>query len=140
MNRTPRFRSAIASLLGFCVIGGLLSLGACDDDDPIYGVGGGAETAPEDAELEIVLGDLQNGRSSEAYTEPLVVRAFQNLGLVNGVRGTQNIQPVENLQIDWTITKGLATLSNQASLTNADGIASVTVTIRLALRYRNRSR
>jgi plastocyanin len=127
MNRTPRFRSAIAGLLGFCVTGGLLSLGACDDDDPIYGLGGGSEAAA-DAELEIVLGDLQNGRTSEAYTEPLVVRAVQDLGLVNGVPGTQNIQPVENLQIDWTITKGLATLSNQVSLTNADGIASVTVT------------
>jgi len=105
----------------------LLAFAACDDNDPIYGVGGGAESAA-DAELEIVLGDLQNGRTSEAFTEPLVVRAVQDLGLVEGVSGTQNIQPVEDLEIDWAITKGLATLSNPVSLTNADGMASVTVT------------
>ena len=105
----------------------LLAFAACDDNDPIYGVGGGAESAA-DAELEIVLGDLQNGRTSEAFTEPLVVRAVQDLGLVEGVPGTQNIQPVEDLEIDWAITKGLATLSNPVSLTNADGMASVTVT------------
>ncbi len=105
----------------------LLASAACDDNDPIYGVGGGTEPAA-DAELEIVLGDLQSGRTSEAFTEPLVVRAVQDLGLVEGVPGTQNIQPVEDLEIDWAITKGLATLSNPVSLTNADGMASVTVT------------
>ena len=105
----------------------LMAFAACDDNDPIYGVGGGAESAA-DAELEIVLGNLQNGRTSEAFTEPLVVRAVQDLGLVEGVPGTQNIQPVEDLEIDWAITKGLATLSNPVSLTNADGMASVTVT------------
>lgn len=105
----------------------LMAFAACDDNDPIYGVGGGAESAA-DAELEIVLGDLQNGRTAEAFTEPLVVRAVQDLGLVEGVPGTQNIQPVEDLEIDWAITKGLATLSNPVSLTNADGMASVTVT------------
>ncbi|MCK5489486.1 MAG: hypothetical protein KAI98_05840 [Gemmatimonadetes bacterium] len=105
----------------------LLAFAACDDNDPIYGVGGGAESAA-DAELEIVLGNLQNGRTSEAFTEPLVVRAVQDLGLVEGVPGTQNIQPVQDLEIDWAITKGLATLSNPVSLTNADGMASVTVT------------
>jgi len=105
----------------------LLAFAACDDNDPIYGVGGGTEPAA-DAELEIVLGDLQSGRTSEAFTEPLVVRAVQDLGLVEGVPGTQNIQPVEDLEIDWAITKGLATLSNPVSLTNADGMASVTVT------------
>jgi len=89
----------------------LLAFAACDDNDPIYGVGGGTEPAA-DAELEIVLGDLQSGRTSEAFTEPLVVRAVQDLGLVEGVPGTQNIQPVEDLEIDWAITKGLATLSN----------------------------
>ena len=116
--------TGVLSLVG---LGLSVALGACDDNDPVYGVGGGAETAG-DAGLEIVLGDLQNGRTSEAFTEPLVVQATQDLGLVDGVRRTQNIQPVENLQIDWAITKGLATLSNPISLTNADGIASVTVT------------
>lgn len=128
MNALRRPRAVrytgVLSIVGF---GLFLTLGACDDNDPIYGVGGGAETAP-DAQLEIVLGDRQNGRTSEALAEPLVVRAVQDLGLVDGVQGTQNIQPVEGLQIDWTITKGVATLSNPASLTDADGNASVTVT------------
>lgn len=121
------FRRALASTVALSLVGLGLSLGACDDNDPIYGVGGGAESAA-DAELEIVLGDSQNGRTSEAFSEPLVVRAVQDLGLVDGVRGTQNIQPVANIQVNWTITKGLATLSNPVSLTNSDGIASVTVT------------
>ena len=127
MRRTSRSRRAITGTVALFLVGSGLSLGACDDNDPIYGVGGGAESAA-DAGLEVVLGDLQNGRTSEAFAEPLVVRATQDLGLVDGVQGTQNIQPVEGLQIDWVITKGLATLSNPASLTNADGIASVTVT------------
>lgn len=105
----------------------LLAGAACDDSDPVYGVGGGTEPAA-DAYLEIVQGDLQNGRTSEAFPEPLVVQALQDLGLVDGVRGTQNIQPVEDLQINWTITKGVATLSNPTSLTDAAGNASVTVT------------
>lgn len=127
MNRPGVFRRAVATAVALSLVGLTLSLGACDDNDPIYGVGGGSESAP-DAQLEIVLGDLQNGRTSESFTEPLVVRAVQDLGLVEGVRGTQNIQPVENVQIDWTITKGLATLSNPVSLTDVDGLATVTVT------------
>ena len=124
-----RRRRALRYTGVLCLVGlGLsVTLGACDDNDPVFGVGGGAEPAG-DAELEIVLGDLQNGRTSEALTEPLVVRAVQDLGPVVDFQGTQNIQPVEDLQINWAITKGLATLSNPISLTNADGIASVTVT------------
>lgn len=109
------------------LVGVGLMLAACDDNDPVYGVGGGSDPAA-DADLEIVLGDQQNGRTSEAYPEPLVVRATQDLGLVDGVRGTQNIQPVEGVEILWTITKGVATLSNSSSLTDSSGTASVTVT------------
>jgi hypothetical protein len=127
VNRVRGARGKVAMVITLSLVGLGFSLGACDDNDPIYGVGGGAEAAA-DAQLEIVLGDLQNGRTSEAFSEPLVVRAVQDLGLVDGVRGTQNIQPVEDLQIDWTITKGLATLSEPVSLTDSDGIASVAVT------------
>ena len=128
MSRVRRRRAVrFAVVLSLMGLGLSLTLGACDDNDPVFGVGGGAEPAG-DAELEIVLGDLQNGRTSEALTEPLVVRAVQDLGPVVDFQGTQNIQPVEDLQINWAITKGLATLSNPISLTNADGIASVTVT------------
>jgi len=106
----------------------LLTVSGCDDNDPIYGVGGGGSDPAAVVDLEIVLGDLQNGRTSEAFPEPLVVRVTQDLGLVDGVPGTQNIQPVENVEMHWTITKGIATLSNPISFTDADGIASVTVT------------
>ncbi len=44
------------------------------------------------------------------------------------MQNTQNIQPVEDLEILWTITKGVATLSNPASVTDSSGLASVTVT------------
>jgi hypothetical protein len=107
----------------------LAVVGACDDNDPIYGVGGGNPSGGSgEVALEILLGDLQNGRTSEAFREPLVVQATEDLGLVDGVRGTQNIQPVEALEIQWTITKGVATLSSPVSLTDSSGIASVTVT------------
>jgi hypothetical protein len=125
VNRGKRQVSDLSLLLVPALA--LLAFGSCDDNDPIYGLGGGSEPAAA-AELEIVLGDLQNGRTAEAFREPLVVRAVQDLGLVDGVRGTQNIQPASDLQINWTITKGLATLSDPVSLTDSDGIASVTVT------------
>lgn len=128
MSTILETRRILAGAVTVSLLGLGLTLAACDDNDPIYGVGGGADTAPEDVYLEAVLGDLQSGRTSEAFTEPLVVQALQDLGLVDGVRGTQNIQPVEDLQVDWTITRGIATLSNPVSLTNEDGIASVTVT------------
>ena len=95
-------------------------LAACDDNEPIYGVAGGAETA-EDVELEIVLGDLQKGRTSEALPEPLVVQALQP---VTDVAGERPLEPVEGIEIGWSITKGVATLSNPVSFTNADGITS----------------
>jgi plastocyanin len=105
----------------------ILFIAACDDNEPIYGVGGGSEAAAP-VDLEIVLGDLQNGRTSEALPEPLVVRATQDFGLVDGVRGTSDVRPTEDVEILWSITRGLATLSNPASLTDEDGIASVNVT------------
>lgn len=127
MSRGSPGRRAVSNAVAL-LLSGLGLLAACDDDGPIYGVGGGGDTAPAGVFLEVVQGDLQNGRTSEAFGEPLVVRASQDLGLVDGVRGTQNIQPVEDVQVDWTITKGLATLSNPVSVTGADGLASVTVT------------
>ena len=107
----------------------LLAGAACDDNDPIYGVGGdGGSGGSGEVDLAIVLGDLHNGRTSEAYPEPMVVQATEDLGLVDGVQNTQNIQPVEDLEILWAITKGVATLSNPASVTDSSGFASVTVT------------
>lgn len=116
-----------AAVVVSLTIGTLVTIGACDDNEPVFGVGSGGSAAG-DAYLEAVLGDLQTGRTSEALPEPLVVIARQNLGLVDGVPGTENIQPVENLEIDWSITNGVATLSNPVSITDADGYASVAVT------------
>jgi len=121
-------RRRLIALLLALPVAVVLAVAGCDDNDPIYGVGGGGSDPAADVDLEIVLGDLQNGRTSEAFPEPLVVRVTQDLGLVDGVPGTQNIQPVENVEMHWTITNGIATLSNPTSFTDADGIASVTVT------------
>jgi len=115
------------ALLGVAASAGLWV--GCDDGDPIYGVaGGGGPSVPGDTVLAIVLGDGQNGRTSEAMSEPLVVQATVNLGLDAGVPLTQNIQPVEGLEIDWSITSGVATLSTARSVTDTSGLASVTVT------------
>jgi plastocyanin len=107
----------------------ILAAAACNDSDPIYGVGGGGGSGGSgEVDLEILLGNLQNGRTSEAFQEPLVVQATEDLGLVDGVQNTQDIQPVEGLEISWAITKGVATLSNPVSVTDSSGLASVTVT------------
>ena len=130
MNGLHGYRRAVATAVALSLVGLGLSLGACDDNDPIYGVGDGSGGTGESAEIElaILLGDLQNGRTSEAFQQPLVVQATVDLGLVDGIPETQNIQPVENLEILWTITKGIATISNQTSTTDSTGIGSVTVT------------
>lgn len=130
MNRMSRSGRRIARRLACSILGGLLLVGACDDNDPIFGVGDGSGGTGESGEVElaILLGDSQNGRTSEAFQQPLVVQATVDLGLVDGVPETQNIQPVENLEILWTITKGIATISNQTSTTDSTGIGSVTVT------------
>lgn len=88
---------------------------ACDDGEPIYGVGGGSG-APTDVELEVLSGDGQNGRTSEALPEPLLVRATRGGGAATGVT------------IGWAITKGAATLSSATTATDDSGRASVTVT------------
>jgi len=126
---TTTLRGRLRGFAAGVSIVALLAGAACDDNDPIYGVGGdGGSGGSGEVDLAIVLGDLQNGRTSEAFTEPLVVQATVDLGLVDGVQNTQNIQPVEDLEILWAITKGVATLSNPASMTDSSGLASVTVT------------
>jgi len=126
---TTTLRGRLRGFAAGVSIVALLAGAACDDNDPIYGVGGdGGSGGSGEVDLAIVLGDLQNGRTSEAYPEPLVVQATEDLGLVDGVQNTQNIQPVEDLEILWAITKGVATLSNPASVTDSSGLASVTVT------------
>ena len=73
MRRSYGFAQPLAGVTAALAVLGLVGLGACDDNDPIYGVGGGGGTA-EDVDLEIVLGDSQNARTSEALSQPLVVR------------------------------------------------------------------
>lgn len=93
-----------------------LTVGACDNDnDPVVGVGGGSGGVRATA-LQLVAGDGQNGRTSEALGSPLVVRALAGSS------------PAPGVEIRWAITRGAATLSRSSSLTNADGLASVLVT------------
>lgn len=108
----------------------LLAWSACDDNEPIYGVGGGGSETPvaELATLDIVAGDAQNGPTSEAFPLPLVVQATVDLGVTGGIQANQNIQPVEDLEIEWSITRGVATLAGATSLTDGDGEASLIVT------------
>jgi plastocyanin len=105
--------------LAGCVAGAgaavLFVLGACDDTDLIVGVGGGSGDARADA-LFIVSGDLQNGRTSEVLGQSLIVQA--QAGSV----------PVPDVEILWTITRGVATLSWSSSVTDEQGEASVLVT------------
>ncbi|MDP2469994.1 MAG: hypothetical protein Q8W45_01245 [Candidatus Palauibacterales bacterium] len=101
--------------------------GSCDGNDPIYGVSGESESAG-DTLFSALSGNFQNGRTSEAFPEPLVVQVLQDLGLVDGVQNTVNIQPVENLEIGWAITGGVATLSSPVAFTDSTGQASVVVT------------
>lgn len=111
-------------------IAALLVAAACDDNDPIYGVGGGSDPTDGSAaiDLSIEAGDAQNGRTSEALPVPLVVKATRAIGLVDGAQNTVDIVPVDSLPIRWTITKGVATLSSPVSVTDRSGRASVTVT------------
>lgn len=112
-----------------CGILALAALAACDDNDPIYGVGGSDPTdGAGEISLEMRSGDLQNGRTSEAFPMPLVVRASRAAGLVDGAQNTRDIVPVDSLEIRWAITKGVATLSSPVSITDLRGEASVTVT------------
>jgi plastocyanin len=57
-----------------------------------------------------------------------VVQAIVDLGVTDGIQANPNIQPAAGLEIDWSITRGVATLSAAASVTDDDGEASVTVT------------
>lgn len=127
MSGLPDSRAVLAGLGTCCVALGLVFVGACDDNDPVYGVGGGADQA-EDVTLEIALGDSQNGRTSEALTQPLVVSVTGPVDPFDDFAGSPDSRPVEDVEILWTITKGIATLSNPSSFSDSAGLASVTVT------------
>lgn len=128
--RSSSVAGFVPGLILVGAVAALISLGACDDGDPVYGVGGGDGSRPEAelAMLEITLGDQQNGRTSEAFALPLVVQATVDLGVTDGIQANPNIQPVPDLAIDWSITRGVATLSAAGSITDDEGEASVTVT------------
>ena len=75
---TAALRRRLREFAAGASIVALLAGAACDDNDPIYGVGGAGNSGESgEVDLAIVLGDLQNGRTSEAYPEPLVVQAGQ---------------------------------------------------------------
>mgnify|MGYP001811775159 CR=1 FL=1 len=127
MSRPNRVERSLAGLVAGTLLIALTATVACDDNEPVFGVGGGGQVA-EDVDLEIVLGDKQNARTSEALTEPLVVRVTEEAAQFDDFTGSQDRQPVEDVEILWTITKGIATLSNQTSFSDSSGLATVTVT------------
>jgi uncharacterized protein (TIGR03437 family) len=69
------------------------------------------------ATLSKVSGDLQTTQSGQSFPSPLIVQVF----------GT-NGQPAPNQPIGFAVTNGAAVLSAQSVLTDATGIARVTVT------------
>ena len=123
-KRVGRF---LAGLVTVASLIALTAVVACDDNEPVFGVGGGGQVA-EDVDLEIVLGDMQNARTSEALAEPLVVRVTEEAPRFDDFTGSQDRRPVEDVEVLWTITKGIATLSSPRSFSDSSGLASVTVT------------
>jgi len=112
---TRRAASRMAAFGASLFASAVLLVAGCDDGGPIYGVGGGSGEG-EDAVLEILSGDGQNGRTSETLPQPLVVR------------GTRGGTPVAGLPVEWTISRGAATLSSAASVTDVNGRTSVNLT------------
>jgi plastocyanin len=93
----------------------LISVG-CEDNEPIFGVGGG--TSPADAEvIEIVGGDAQHGRTLEVLPRPLAVKTTD-------ARGTS----VSGVTVLWELVSGLGTLSAVETPSDARGRAEVLFT------------
>jgi plastocyanin len=120
-------RSGVGLALALSVAA--VTLGACDNDnDTVVGVGGGGTGATESVDLAIALGDGQNARTSEALSQPLVVVVSREASGSGDFTGGPDAVPVEGVEILWTITRGLATLSTPRSFSDSAGLASVTVT------------
>lgn len=69
------------------------------------------------ASIQGVSGGGQNGVTTRSYADSLVVEAQDDNG-----------DPVSDVQIDWTVASGDASLSSNTSVTGSDGRARVAVT------------
>jgi plastocyanin len=114
----PETRSALAALALTAALS--LSLAGCEDNggDQIIGVGGGGPGPAEAEILEIVEGDLQNGRTLEVLPLPLTVAASDSRG-----------EPVEEATVRWEVSGGVGTLSAVETLTDVLGEADVLLTL-----------
>jgi Autotransporter beta-domain/Calx-beta domain/Bacterial Ig-like domain (group 1) len=70
------------------------------------------------ASLAIVSGNNQQGRLGQTLLQPLVVRLLDQLGA-----------PIPGVAVQWSVTKGDATLSGTTNVTDAQGQASTIVTL-----------
>jgi uncharacterized protein (TIGR03437 family) len=75
-------------------------------------------TDPAAGRLAITAGNNQSGSTGARLPIPLTVRLTNLAGA-----------PISGVRVSFAITKGLAALSATSALTNADGVASVTVTL-----------
>jgi hypothetical protein len=89
----------------------LMFTAACDDDDPVV--------PPVPTELNISGGNNQSIATNTA-SEPLMVTLLD-----------QNDDPLAGRTVTWTIVTGDGTLSAGTSVTDAQGVATVTFTSNL---------
>ena len=86
----------------------LLFTAACsDDDDPV---------APVPTELNLTSGDNQT-LAMNAESAPLTVTLLD-----------QDDDPISGRTVTWTVASGTGTLTSSTSLTDADGMATMTFT------------
>lgn len=91
-----------------------LVLGGCKDDD--------GPTGPDTSDLEIrvVSGQDQFAPAGQPLDEPLVVQ----------VRDEIDLDPESGIRVEWVVTQGAgASLDRQSTTTDAQGRASVTLTL-----------
>jgi hypothetical protein len=96
---------------------------ACDtDNDPLLGVGGGGGSGGGDqdslvAGFVVLDGDLQTGSTLEVFPRPLRVLATDRGGFA-----------VPGIVVEWTLRRGVATLSTAVDTTGPLGVSEVLVT------------
>jgi hypothetical protein len=93
------------STLGLIVFAGALS--ACSLNTEVLGVG----------QVSVYGGDNQTAAANAVFPEALAVLVVSQFG-----------EPMENVEVSWSVASGAGTLSSATTLTDANGVASVTYT------------
>lgn len=101
-------RSTTRMLAGAGMALSLMLTAACDDDDPVE--------PPVATELNITSGDNQTIAVSTA-SAPMTVTLLD-----------QNDDPIAGRTVNWAVATGTGTLASASSVTNAQGVASMTFT------------